>query len=747
MLRGGRPRLDHSHEGLCAGPLRPIHGYAAVRALNPHLDGTTPRGERVLARVRDERGITLAMALGVMVVLTIMGTAIASYSTSNFHAAHQSKANTTAYSLAEAGISDAMSKIYGQLNVDGSVKKTTDNPPASFNGISPTSASLFSTPTTLTYPSLNGSVTYTGTLNTTTWVWTIKAVGKVKNSGQTQTRTVTKALKVVGLNDGSDGIAWSRFYQDYPGKCLTIDTVTWPTSVSTRGDLCLANGATITGATTNVEVGGNVIITGPDTDSSTRGGTGVSSGSPAWLNPGNTSTSNNGYTTSTIVGAGSSGTLDVKSFGFTSAMIPASAIIRGITVSIERKAASSSRLRDSHVYLLKAGAAAGTDDASGNYWSTTDGAASYGSGSDLWGTTLTAADVINSGFGVRLVARNTSGTSVVGSVDYVSITITYTADVGGIGSSGAPVQKVDVHGTSGCKYNANTAHTPCGTADKVYLPNNAAAGTGLDPGLTMPDVDYDYWWANAKPGPKFPCTGADKVGTPPAFDNNAASTSRPDASLNAGGAGNFEEIAPNNRSYTCRVRDTSGAIVGELSWNYQTHVLTIAGTIFIDGDFRFDVDGEVVNYFGRADIFSAGNDEIDAMVCAGGSGTTLPTSCASNMSGWNPKQNMLVLLSMLDNEYDQGGSGCSPYPSSSCIGGHPISGFQGVLYSKGDCLIHENFKDSGPVVCNTITLPKEQDGLPTYYPYPALTDLTDGQKFSDTATATNFELDPGQQTG
>ncbi len=117
------------------------------------------------------------------------------------------------------------------------------------------------------------------------------------------------------------------------------------------------------------------------------------------------------------------------------------------------------------------------------------------------------------------------------------------------------------------------------------------------------------------------------------------------------------------------------------------------------------------------------------------------------MSNWNPATNMLVLLSQGDSEYDQGGSSCSPSGTTVCPNGHPYGGFQGVVYALGNCIIHEKFNLSGPVVCNQITLPYESDGWPTYYPYPALTDLVDGQKYSSTSTASNFELLNGSQSG
>ena len=144
---------------------------------------------------------------------------------------------------------------------------------------------------------------------------------------------------------------------------------------------------------------------------------------------------------------------------------------------------------------------------------------------------------------------------------------------------------------------------------------------------------------------------------------------------------------------------------------------------------------------------SSRDDEIDELVCAGGSGTTLATSCLNDMTNWDTSQNMMVLMSQEDNEYDQGGTTCSGNTPPACYNGHLPGGFQGILYSTADCLIHQNFQDSGPVICNTITLPNESGVNPTFYTFPSVGNLTDGQKYSDTKTSTHFELDLGPQTG
>ena len=98
-------------------------------------------------------------------------------------------------------------------------------------------------------------------------------------------------------------------------------------------------------------------------------------------------------------------------------------------------------------------------------------------------------------------------------------------------------------------------------------------------------------------------------------------------------------------------------------------------------------------------------------------------------------------------EYDQGGTTCSGNTPPTCYNGHPAGGFQGILYSNGECLIHQNFQDSGPVICNTISLPDENGINPTYYSFPSIGNLTDGQKYAGTAGAGNFQINLGTRTG
>ena len=403
-------------------------------------------------------------------------------------------------------------------------------------------------------------------------------------------------------------------------------------------------------------------------------------------------------------------------------------------------------LSDHTVQLLKAGAPVGNNKATATIWSTSSTTVNYGTTSDLWGTTWTAADLNASNFGLRFAADSAGGATATASLDWVSITVTYNDDTTGIGTAAIPIHDATVGGT--CTYNGQAAHTPCTSADHVW------AGTmtmgPLDPTMVLPQLDLENDFQNARPGPKHPCTNAGNGLAPIQFDNDNSAHSN--NSLIFDNSPTLD-MTPLNRDYDCQVVE-NGVLLGRLAWNHSTHVLTIGGTIFFDGDVRFDDDGQLIHYQGRALIYAAGDVEFDELVCAGGQGwpgdgkTPAGNSCVTNMSGWDPTKNMLVLQAHGDSEYDQGGTGCSGLTEGqTCNGIHPQSGFQGLVSAEGTCMIHERFFLSGPVLCQNISLPYQSDGWPTYFPFPAIGSLIDGQKYGDQTSASAYEITPGPQSG
>ena len=107
--------------------------------------------ERLRTRLVDESGIALVMALGIAMVLTLVGSALVLYSTTNDKEASRSKEDVSVYALAQSGIDSAVAQLGAgaAANVDN-----LENP-----------AYLTALPTAdRTSAVNNGSVTWTGVL-------------------------------------------------------------------------------------------------------------------------------------------------------------------------------------------------------------------------------------------------------------------------------------------------------------------------------------------------------------------------------------------------------------------------------------------------------------------------------------------------------------------------------------------------------------------------------------------------------
>jgi len=162
-------------------------------------------------------------------------------------------------------------------------------------------------------------------------------------------------------------------------------------------------------------------------------GTGATSGPTVnWINPNNITSSDNTYATATLTSGADtvriSDYIRADAFNFD---IPAMATIDGIVGRIERKAGTANSITDWIVNILKNGSIPGGSDdkASATVWSTTEGFVSYGSPSDLWGTTWTPADINNDGTGFAMRCEYTGAYSGdVAYVDSMDMTVYYTVN-------------------------------------------------------------------------------------------------------------------------------------------------------------------------------------------------------------------------------------------------------------------------------------------------------------------------------
>ena len=68
-------------------------------------------GARAFPRLRDESGVALIMALGVMLVLTIALSATILFTSASARHADNSNAGQKAYALAEAGVNNAIAVL------------------------------------------------------------------------------------------------------------------------------------------------------------------------------------------------------------------------------------------------------------------------------------------------------------------------------------------------------------------------------------------------------------------------------------------------------------------------------------------------------------------------------------------------------------------------------------------------------------------------------------------------------------
>ena len=117
-----------------------------------------PFASRALARLQDESGIALVMALGVMFVLAIVLTTTIFFTSASLRHANTSNAGQKAYAIAEAGLNDASAQLVKYY------------PPYA----SPTSAdagagSLITSGGDKSFP--GGLVSWTGSFNATTKIW------------------------------------------------------------------------------------------------------------------------------------------------------------------------------------------------------------------------------------------------------------------------------------------------------------------------------------------------------------------------------------------------------------------------------------------------------------------------------------------------------------------------------------------------------------------------------------------------
>ena len=240
-----------------------------------------------------------------------------------------------------------------------------------------------------------------------------------------------------------------------------------------------------------------------------------------------------------------------------------------------------------------------------------------------------------------------------------------------VGTSAARINEAHVGGS--CRHNGGAwKAAPCTSAQNVWATTSYGPST---PTINAPTAEWDYWFANAQPGPKSFCTTSSGFSTS-AFDSQSPATATRDYS-----AAEFDLTPSSN--YTCEYWE-SGSLRGRLNWNNSTKTLTVAGTIFFDGSMKL-TNGVVNNYNGQATIYLSGKltFEGSTQLC----GSIVSGNC--DFVNWNPNTEMLVFVA--------NGPGESIVLQNSAR-------FQGGLYGTDTVHIQNSAQVDGPMIGGTFIL-------------------------------------------
>jgi Tfp pilus assembly protein PilX len=191
-----------------------------------------------MRRLRDESGIALVMAVGILTVLMVTGATVVFYAGSNARSAEYSADDARALNLAEAGENYARAVLW--------------------NAADPTSPTTFSGgPLTLE----GGTVTYSGSYDAATKLWTLTGTGTHANpTGATTPISRTVTSQVLVSTTGGLHPAWGYLFADTESCTLLQNNLTIDAPIYVKGDLCMENSAVVTGDI--VQVRGNVQIKG-----------------------------------------------------------------------------------------------------------------------------------------------------------------------------------------------------------------------------------------------------------------------------------------------------------------------------------------------------------------------------------------------------------------------------------------------------------------------------------------------------
>jgi hypothetical protein len=188
--------------------------------------------------LREESGLALVMAVGILAFLMVTGTTLVYYAGSNASHAESSADGAKALNLAESGMNYARAILW--------------------NAADPTVSTAVGTGS-LTLE--GGTVAYSGTYESATKLWTLTGTGTYANpTGGTTPISRTVSSQVLVSNTNGLDPAWGYLFADTTSCTTLSNNLTIDAPIYVRGDLCMENSALITADL--VQVRGSVQIKG-----------------------------------------------------------------------------------------------------------------------------------------------------------------------------------------------------------------------------------------------------------------------------------------------------------------------------------------------------------------------------------------------------------------------------------------------------------------------------------------------------
>ena len=191
----------------------------------------------MLKRLNEQSGMALVMAVGMLAVFSIVGTTTLVYTTSNSRSSGISKETERAFSLAEAGLNNAMAVLSLPTNnaLDSTLLPSTE-----------------ATASSATYE--GGTAKWYGTLDRSAAMWTITSLGLYNNptgvgAAQIRRKLVAKVPVVPTNTQTNNSPAWNYIYSRATGSTCDVtlsNNLSGQSRLYVAGNLCLGNNVDFT---------------------------------------------------------------------------------------------------------------------------------------------------------------------------------------------------------------------------------------------------------------------------------------------------------------------------------------------------------------------------------------------------------------------------------------------------------------------------------------------------------------------